>query len=87
MLNKVSINMVGICKSAQNDIIRSEKKSEKRNNYSGKDERATSEQVLDPRTRLILFKLLANGFLSEIDGISIEFSFVSSQKEVISYFW
>ena len=52
----------------QNDIIRSEKKSEKRPNYYGRDDRATSEQVMDPRTRLMLFKLLSNNFLSEIDG-------------------
>jgi hypothetical protein len=52
----------------QNDIVRSEKKGERRTNYHGKDDRATSEQVLDPRTRLILFKLLSNGFLEEIDG-------------------
>ena len=52
----------------ENDITRSEKKSEKRVNYYGRDDRATSEQVMDPRTRLILFKLLNNGFLSEIDG-------------------
>ena len=52
----------------QNDITRSEKKGEKRPNYYGRDDRATSEQVLDPRTRMILFKLLSNGFLTEIDG-------------------
>jgi RIO kinase 1 len=52
----------------QNDINRSIKKSEKRPNYYGRDDRATSEQVLDPRTRLILFKLLNTGFLAEIDG-------------------
>jgi len=52
----------------QNDITRSEKKGERRANYHGRDDRATSEQVLDPRTRLILFKLLSNGFLEEIDG-------------------
>lgn len=64
-------------KSAQNDVIRSEKKSEKRNNYCGRDDRATIEQVLDPRTRLILFKLLANGFLTEIDGTVHAFHFFS----------
>ena len=53
----------------ENDIIRSEKKSEKRVNYQGRDDRATSEQVMDPRTRLMLFKLLSSGFLSEIDGM------------------
>lgn len=52
----------------QNDITRSEKKTEKRAHYQGRDDRATTEQVLDPRTRLILFKLLSNGFLDEIDG-------------------
>lgn len=57
----------------QNDITRSEKKSEKRANYHGKDDRATSEQVLDPRTRLILFKMLSNGFLEEIDGNALPF--------------
>lgn len=52
-----------------NEVTRSEKKGEKRNSYQGKDDRATSEQVLDPRTRLILFKLLSNGYLTEIDGL------------------
>jgi hypothetical protein len=52
----------------QNDITRSEKKGERRAANQDKNDRATSEQVLDPRTRLILFKLLSNGFLEEIDG-------------------
>jgi hypothetical protein len=30
--------------------------------------------VLDPRTRLILFKLLNSGFLEEIDGNRMSFS-------------
>lgn len=59
---------INLSAKVQNDIVRSEKKGEKRPNYYGRDDRATSEQVLDPRTRLILFKLLSNGFLSEIDG-------------------
>ena len=54
----------------QNDITRSEKKGDKRVINQDKNDRATSEQVLDPRTRLILFKLLSNGFLEEIDGKS-----------------
>lgn len=64
----------------QNDIARSERKGEKRINNCGKDDRATSEQVLDPRTRLILFKLLSNGFLSEIDGC------LSTGKEANVYY-
>ena len=39
---------------------------EKRN--KDKAQRATVEQVLDPRTRLILIKLISNGTLSEING-------------------
>lgn len=31
-------------------------------------DRATSEQVLDPRTRMILYKMLKNGVLREING-------------------
>lgn len=64
----------------QNDIVRSEKKSEKRHNYYGRDDRATSEQVLDPRTRLILFKLLSSGYLTEIDGC------LSTGKEANVYY-
>ena len=64
----------------QNDIVRSEKKGEKRASHYGRDDRATSEQVLDPRTRLILFKLLSNGFLTEIDGC------LSTGKEANVYY-
>lgn len=64
---------INLSTRVQNDIERSEKKGERRNNYQGKDDRATSEQVLDPRTRLILFKLLSNGYLSEIDGKAVPY--------------
>jgi len=64
----------------QNDITRSEKKSEKRPNYYGRDDRATMEQVMDPRTRLMLFKLLSNGFFAEIDGC------LSTGKEANVYY-
>ena len=33
-----------------------------------KADRATVEQVMDPRTRMILFKLLNRGFIQEING-------------------
>ena len=59
---------VNLSTRTQNDIARCEKKGEKRYNYIGRDDRATSEQVLDPRTRLILFKLLSAGYLTVIDG-------------------
>lgn len=44
-----------------------------------KADRATIEQVMDPRTRLILFKLLNKGFMSEIDGC------ISTGKEANVY--
>jgi RIO kinase 1 len=52
----------------------------KASRHTGRDDRATSEQVLDPRTRLILFKLLSTGFLSRIDGC------LSTGKEANVYY-
>jgi RIO kinase 1 len=46
----------------------------------GRDDRATSEQVMDPRTRMILFKLLSRGFLIKIDGC------LSTGKEANVYY-
>jgi len=42
-------------------------------------DRATVEQVMDPRTRMILFKLLNRGFISEVDGC------ISTGKEANVY--
>ena len=44
--------------------------SDDRHQFRRKDksDRATTEQVLDPRTRMILFKLLSRHFISEING-------------------
>jgi RIO kinase 1 len=45
-------------------------------NMKDKSDRATNEQVLDPRTRLILFKMIGRGLLDEVNGC------VSTGKEV-----
>jgi RIO kinase 1 len=45
-----------------------------------KHDRATVEQVLDPRTRLILFKFLQQGLVSEINGC------ISTGKEANVYY-
>lgn len=45
-------------------------------NMKDKSDRATSEQVLDPRTRIILFKMIGRGFIYEVNGC------VSTGKEV-----
>lgn len=52
----------------------------KRTLHTSRDDRATSEQCLDPRTRLMLFKMLSNGMLDEIDGC------LSTGKEANVYY-
>ena len=52
----------------------------KRTLHTSRDDRATSEQCLDPRTRLMLFKLLSNGTLDIIDGC------LSTGKEANVYY-
>ncbi|TFK64642.1 RIO1-domain-containing protein [Pluteus cervinus] len=48
-------------------------------NIKDKSDRATNEQVLDPRTRLILFKMIGRGLVHEINGC------VSTGKEANVY--
>jgi len=52
----------------------------KKSNHTGKEDRATTEQCLDPRTRLILFRMLSSGFLSKLDGC------LSTGKEANVYY-
>ncbi|CAN0053170.1 unnamed protein product, partial [Ectocarpus fasciculatus] len=66
--------------SVRNDIKRSEKSGEKVSRHTGRDDRATVEQVMDPRTRMILFKLLNQGFFRQIDGC------LSTGKEANVYY-
>ena len=47
-----------------------------RNRHTGRDDRATTENVMDPRTRFILYQMLNRGLLTEINGC------VSTGKEV-----
>ncbi|XP_041357623.1 serine/threonine-protein kinase RIO1-like [Gigantopelta aegis] len=49
--------------------------------YRGKDkaDRATAEQVMDPRTRMIVFKMLSRGVMTEINGC------ISTGKEANVY--
>ncbi|KAG7356258.1 serine/threonine protein kinase [Nitzschia inconspicua] len=52
----------------------------KRTLHTSRDDRATTEQCLDPRTRLMLFKMLSNGMLDGIDGC------LSTGKEANVYY-
>lgn len=58
-----------VSSSVSADIKRSAKKaSGERHKQTDKSDRATVEQVLDPRTRIILFKMLNRNIISEING-------------------
>ncbi|KAG6909127.1 hypothetical protein DXG01_001879 [Tephrocybe rancida] len=48
-------------------------------NAKDKADRATTEQVLDPRTRIILFKMIGRGLINEINGC------ISTGKEANVY--
>lgn len=55
-------------------------RNESRYRCKDKADRATTEQVLDPRTRMILFKMLSRNIISEISGC------ISTGKEANVYF-
>lgn len=63
-------SLEGLCRKTDAMRIRSKDKAD----------RATTEQVLDPRTRMTLFKLLSRGYIKEINGC------VSTGKEANVYF-
>jgi len=80
-LSKKSFSSSGISHSVSNSVAKMQQMEiSKKANHTGRDDRATSEQVMDPRTRLILFRLLSKGFLKEIDGC------VSTGKEANVYY-
>ena len=48
-----------------------------RQKFTDKSDRATAEQVLDPRTRIILLRLINQNVITEIHGC------ISTGKEVV----
>jgi RIO kinase 1 len=67
--------------SVSNSVTKMEQlETSKKTSHTGRDDRATSEQCLDPRTRLLLFRLLSTGFLELIDGC------LSTGKEANVYY-
>ncbi|KAK9503005.1 hypothetical protein O3M35_011670 [Rhynocoris fuscipes] len=65
---------------AANSLIEANKKNDaERIRMKDKHDRATAEQVMDPRTRMILFKLLNRGTISTINGC------ISTGKEANVY--
>lgn len=73
-------NRINLSSKVRNDVARSEEKGTRKPNMKGREDRATTEQVLDPRTRMILFKLMGKGFLQQIDGC------LSTGKEANVYY-
>ncbi|XP_029970899.1 serine/threonine-protein kinase RIO1 [Salarias fasciatus] len=78
--NKINLDKLNYADSVINKVTTMQKQKEA-DTYRVKDksDRATVEQVLDPRTRMILFKMLSRGLISEINGC------ISTGKEANVY--
>lgn len=80
--NKINVDRFEghLPKQAINTLLESDRRAEAdRFRSKDKHDRATAEQVMDPRTRMILFKLLNRGTISEINGC------ISTGKEANVY--
>lgn len=81
--NKINVERYegpALSNNAANFLMQSERRLEnERIRTKDKHDRATAEQVMDPRTRMILFKLLNRGLISEINGC------ISTGKEANVY--
>ncbi|KAJ3091997.1 Serine/threonine-protein kinase RIO1 [Quaeritorhiza haematococci] len=77
---RVDDDYSGYSKSVSNNVKMSKKKAEgPQNRNTDKSDRATVEQVLDPRTRIILLKMLNRNAIYEINGC------ISTGKEANVY--
>lgn len=81
--NKINVDkyeMPHLSNAVANSLLESSRKTDNdRLRVKDKHDRATVEQVLDPRTRMILFKLLNKGAITEINGC------ISTGKEANVY--
>ncbi|XP_041488955.1 serine/threonine-protein kinase RIO1 [Microtus oregoni] len=79
--NKINLNKLNITDSVINKVtVKSRQKEAESYRIKDKSDRATVEQVLDPRTRMILFKMLDKKDISEIHGC------ISTGKEANVYY-
>ncbi|KAG7999554.1 Serine/threonine-protein kinase RIO1 [Nibea albiflora] len=78
--HKINLDKLNFADSVINKVMTMQKQKDA-DTYRVKDksDRATVEQVLDPRTRMILFKMLSRGVISEINGC------ISTGKEANVY--
>ncbi|XP_046396699.1 serine/threonine-protein kinase RIO1 [Ischnura elegans] len=81
--NKINVDQYevsSLSSNATNRLIQSDKRAEtERIRRKDKGDRATAEQVMDPRTRMILFKLLSRGTILGVNGC------ISTGKEANVY--
>ncbi|KAM9233589.1 serine/threonine-protein kinase RIO1 [Dugong dugon] len=78
--NKINLDKLKVTDSVINKVTeKSRQKEADMYRIKDKADRATVEQVLDPRTRMILFKMLTRGIISEINGC------ISTGKEANVY--
>jgi RIO kinase 1 len=78
-ISSVLARKVNLSHRTYADVKASEDKRQGKDRIQGRDDRATTEQVMDPRTRMILFKMLNRGIFEEINGC------VSTGKEANVY--
>ena len=80
-LGTIELPAASLSNAASSSLLGASRKAEaSRTRNKDKSDRATAEQVLDPRTRMILFKLLSRGAIEEIRGC------VSTGKEANVYY-
>lgn len=81
--HKINVDMYevqNLPNHATNRLVESEKRQiNDKVRHKDKHDRATAEQVMDPRTRMILFKLLNRNIINEINGC------ISTGKEANVY--
>ncbi|XP_069776992.1 serine/threonine-protein kinase RIO1 isoform X1 [Narcine bancroftii] len=78
--NKINLDKLNFADSVINRVTeKSRQKHTDLYRVKDKSDRATVEQVLDPRTRMILFKMLSRGVISQIHGC------ISTGKEANVY--
>lgn len=80
--NKINVDRFEnyLPKQAINSLLQSDRKADAdRFRAKDKHDRATAEQVMDPRTRMILFKMLNRGIITKVNGC------ISTGKEANVY--
>ncbi|XP_060761643.1 serine/threonine-protein kinase RIO1 [Neoarius graeffei] len=78
--HKINLDQLNYAHSVINKVTAMQRQREADTfRVKDKSDRATVEQVMDPRTRMILFKMLSRGVISEINGC------ISTGKEANVY--